>query len=100
MNRRIIGFLAVAFIGLVTCLAFLIPARAADPEIQWREAIRAIAGTNGVVNVAIRDTNTTTDVTLRTPAFVGQILFGRAGSSNRTWVATEKTTNGWTQVAP
>lgn len=50
--------------------------------------------------ISQRDTNTTTTVTLYSATSVGQILFGRTGSSNRTWYATATGTNGWVQVEP
>lgn len=79
--------LAIAALGVI----------AQDPESAFRESIRSVISTNGV-NVAVRDTNTTTSVTLYTPAFKGQILFGSTGGTNHTWLATDATTNGWVRV--
>jgi hypothetical protein len=45
------------------------------------------------------DTNTTTTTTSYTPAFVGQVLVGGAGTgTNGVWVANGVTTNSWVQV--
>ena len=47
------------------------------------------------------DTNATTTITGYTPAFVGQVLIGGAGTgTNAAWVAKGATTNDWVQVAP
>jgi hypothetical protein len=46
------------------------------------------------------DTNATTTVTLYTPTGAGQLLIGKTGGSNRVWIATDGTTNGWVQIAP
>ena len=47
------------------------------------------------------DTNETTTVTSYTPAFIGQVLVGGAGSgTNGVWVSKGVTTNDWVQVAP
>ena len=72
---------------------------AADPEILWREKVRTVVTTNGLA--VATDTNAVTDVTVKTPAFAGQFLFGSAGSgTNAVWVAKGLTTNDWVQVAP
>jgi len=47
------------------------------------------------------DTNATTTITGYTPAFIGQLLLGGAGTgTNGVWVAKGTTTNDWVQVAP
>ena len=74
-------------------------ALAADPEIAWREKLRAVVTTNGLATVG--DTNVTTTATAHTPAFAGQLLFGGAGEgTNGVWVAKGLTTNDWVRIAP
>jgi hypothetical protein len=51
-------------------------------------------------DVAQADTNATTTATLYTPAKVGQLLIGAAGSTNAVWVSKGVTTNDWVRVAP
>lgn len=46
------------------------------------------------------DTNATTTVTAYTPTAAGNLLIGKAGSSNRVWIANGTTTNDWVQIAP
>lgn len=47
------------------------------------------------------DTNATTTTTGYTPAFVGQVLIGGAGTgTNGVWIAKGATTNDWVAVAP
>ena len=82
MKKTIIAIIAVA--GL--CFA-------ADYTPDSAEVAKARA--------AQADTNATTTVTGYTPAFVGQILVGGAGTgTNAVWVAKGVTTNDWVQVAP
>lgn len=51
--------------------------------------------------VAQVDTNETTDATILTPAFIGQVLVGGAGvGTSGVWVAKGITTNDWVVVAP
>lgn len=52
-------------------------------------------------NVARVDTNATTTTTSYTPAKIGQILIGGAGTgTNAVWISKGVTTNDWVQVAP
>ena len=72
---------------------------AADPEIVWREKLRAVVTTNGLAVAA--DTNAVTEATSKTPAFAGQFLFGGAGAgTNAVWVAKGTATNDWVRIAP
>ena len=74
-------------------------ALAADPETVWREALRTVVNTNGLV--VATDTNVTTVASTRVPAYAGQWLFGGAGvGTNGVWVAKGATTNDWVQVKP
>ena len=89
----------------VLCLAALAAvaaaaaALAADPEIVWREKLRAVVTTNGLAVAA--DTNEVTVASARTPAFAGQFLFGNAGAgTNAVWVAKGTATNDWVRIAP
>ena len=93
------GFVAaVAGAGLFCGLCGLM-AWGADPEIAWREKVRATVSTNGVV--VATDTNVTTEATQKTPAYVGQLLFGCAGAgTNAVGVAKGLTTNDWVRLAP
>ena len=51
--------------------------------------------------VAQADTNATTTATGYTPAYVGQVLVGGAGTgTNAIWIAKGTTTNDWVQVEP
>jgi len=55
-----------AFTGLLAVIALIVvfatvamwprPAQAADPDAAWREAVRAVIGTNGVVDASIAHT--------------------------------------------
>jgi hypothetical protein len=87
---------------LVVCLAVgaaAFVAVAADPEIVWREALRTVVTTNGLV--VATDTNEVTVASAKTPAFKGQWLFGGAGTgTNGVWVAKGLTTNDWVQLKP
>jgi len=90
-----------AVVGAAALLGLLAvgPARAADPEYVWREAMRAVVTTNGLA--VRRDTNVTTVASQYTPAYAGQLLFGGSGTgTNAVWVAKGKTTNDWVRVAP
>ncbi|MDD5677471.1 MAG: hypothetical protein PHW60_05690 [Kiritimatiellae bacterium] len=75
-----------------------------NTNIATNAAIAAtkIAGTAVTYSTAGQsDTNTTTDCTLKTPAFIGQLLVGSAGSgTNAAWIAKGTTTNDWVQVEP
>jgi len=52
-------------------------------------------------NAAQSDTNATTTATAYTPAFVGQVLTGGAGTgTNAMWISKGTTTNDWVQVEP
>jgi len=54
-----------------------------------------------VSSVAQSDTNTTTTATGYTPAHVGQVLTGGAGTgTNAVWISNGITTNDWVQIAP
>jgi len=46
------------------------------------------------------DTNTTTTVTLYTPAATGQTLLGNTGGTNYIWMSHGTTTNDWKQIHP
>ena len=97
--RKCSGFIA----ALALCAAVLtvgaVAVYAADPEIAWREALRTVISTNSLVVAA--DTNVTTTVTLKTPAYKGQLLFGGFGTgTNGVWVAKGLTTNDWVRIAP
>lgn len=93
------GFVAaVAGAGLFCGLCGL-PVRGADPEIAWREKVRATVNTNGVA--VATDTNVVTVASRTEPAYVGQLLFGGAGEgTNAVWVAKGLTTNDWVRLAP
>jgi hypothetical protein len=53
------------------------------------------------LTAALSNSTETTDTTTNTPAFVGQVLIGGAGSgTNGVWIAKGTTTNDWVQVAP
>lgn len=53
-----------------------------------------------LVFAVVVDTNATTTVTAYTPAGVGQILVGGAGSgTNAAWYASGLTTNDWTKIS-
>jgi hypothetical protein len=89
-------------VSLTVCLAVgaaVLAAVAADPEIAWREALRTVVTTNGLV--VATDTNEVTVAAAKTPAFRGQWLFGLAGTgTNGVWVAKGLTTNDWVQLKP
>jgi len=88
-------FLFLAALAAVAGAAAL----AADPEIVWREKLRAVVTTNGLAVAA--DTNAVTEATSKTPAFAGQFLFGGAGAgTNAVWVAKGTATNDWVRIAP
>ena len=65
-----------------------------SPTIDGSAAVTA-------ANAAQSDTNATTTATGYTPAFVGQVLTGGAGTgTNAVWISKGITTNDWVQVAP
>lgn len=58
-----------------------------------------VAADIGVIHQA--DTNEVTDITLYTPAFIGQMLIGQTGpGTNLVCLSKGVTTNDWVQVAP
>jgi len=102
-------FLAIA---LVLCgAAYMI----ADTTFSW--SVPDQSGTLTYVNLALTtpvidgaapfteadaaqsDTNATTTATGYTPAFIGQVLTGSAGSgTNAVWISSGTTTNDWNLV--
>jgi len=65
-----------------------------SPTIDGSTAVTA-------ANAAQSDTNATTTATGYTPAYVGQVLTGGAGTgTNAIWISKGTTTNDWVQVAP
>jgi len=64
------------------------------PTIDGSTAVTA-------ANAAQSDTNVTTTATSYTPAYVGQVLIGGAGTgTNGVWISKGITTNDWVVVAP
>jgi hypothetical protein len=102
-------FLAIA---LILCgAAFLV----ADTTFSWSNAnqtgtltytgLALVAPTiDGVApltvsNAAQSDTNVTTTATGYTPAYIGQVLTGQAGTgTNHVWLSSGLTTNDWNLV--
>ena len=108
-NMKKAIFLAIA---LVLCgAAYMI----ADTTFSW--SVPDQSGTLTYVNLALTtpvidgaapfteadaaqsDTNATTTATGYTPAFIGQVLTGSAGSgTNAVWISSGTTTNDWNLV--
>ena len=63
--------------ALAAMVSAVRPASAADPEIAWREALRAVVSTNGLV--VATSTNVVLVASTKTPAYVGQWLIGTVG---------------------
>ena len=58
-------------------------------------------GSAAIGTITQSDTNATTTATLYTPAFIGQVLIGGAGTgTNGVWISKGLTTNDWVVVAP
>ena len=69
---------------------------------QARVINNSLSDAETAINAAaiVMDTNVTTTVTDYTPASVGQLLSGGAGTgTNSLWVAEGLTTNDWTQIS-
>ena len=59
-----------------------------------------VAALQGQV-IAQADTNETSDVTIYTPRFIGDVLVGGAGTgTNAVWIAKGATTNDWVAIKP
>jgi hypothetical protein len=56
-----------------------------------------VSGTT-VAYITQTDTNSTTTVTTKTPAFAGQVLVGKEGGTNQAWIACGTTTNDWVVI--
>jgi hypothetical protein len=92
MKKAVLGIAMLVAVGALVV-------RAVDADTAWREKLRVIVTTNGLT--VATDTNVTTVTSVKTPAFVGEWLFGGAGTgTNGVWVAKGLTTNDWVQVAP
>lgn len=73
-------------------LETILEANASDAETRLAAA---------ETKVAQSDTNATTTATSYTPAYIGQVLVGSAGTgTNAVWISKGTTTNDWVQVAP
>ena len=93
-----VAFLVALIAGFFT-VGLYVQAAETNPEILWREKLRVVVTTNGLAVAA--DTSVVTDATSKTPSYIGQHLFGRAGTgTNAVWVAKGLTTNDWVQIAP
>jgi len=94
MKRCLFGLAVIVGVALAGRVA-----QGADPDQQWREAVRIVVTTNGL---AVKtDTNATSVASQYTPAFKGQFLIGLAGvGTNAIWVAKGLTTNDWVQIEP
>jgi len=58
-------------------------------------------GASAIGTISQSDTNVTTTATAYTPAYIGQVLVGGAGTgTNGIWIAKGLTTNDWVVVAP
>ena len=79
--KKIIAIISIAFIA----------------TLAFGEAQDAASRERGRIAI---DTNATTTTTLYTPTAAGQMLVGKATSSNRVWIANGTTTNDWVQIAP
>lgn len=90
MKKSVIGFLTVAMFALAACVLFLLPARAADPEVSWRESVRAVIGTNGIVAGVIKNADIATNAAIAGSKLnlSGLTISGAAGGSVTQTVVT------------
>ena len=84
------------------------PAEMADADhgdFSWSSGVGSIdadaVDADNIGTIAQSDTNATTTATEYTPAYIGQVLVGSAGTgTNAVWISKGLTTNDWVQVAP
>lgn len=87
---------AVAVSGDATLATNGAVAIAAGAVVNADVATNAAIASTKLAGLALTDTNTTVDVTTRTPLFAGQVLVGTV--SNKVWVSEGTTTNDWIAV--